>query len=75
MQFIFVHPLFESERVQDFFSRKNLKQLNCIGPATEGFKQDYNIIWLMIEFHFPSGTFRGHFGWKKDAYKPLNLAK
>ena len=36
MQFILLHPLFESERVQDFFSRKNLKQLSCIGPMTEG---------------------------------------
>ena len=60
MQFILLHPLFESERVQDFFSRKNLKQLSCIGPMTEGLTKIiilFGACWIPLPLRNVSWSF------------------
>ena len=57
LQFILLHPLFESERVQDFFSRKNLKQLSCIGPVTEGLTKIIILFGAWLNSTSPSERF------------------
>lgn len=57
------------------FSPKNLKQLSCIGPMTEGLTKIMILFGARLNSTSPPERFVvTDFDRKKDAYKPLNLA-